>query len=99
MDDQQNQNEARDGRSDSTAVLERRTFLAWWAKNHRKFPELSKESFEAIEAGFCEMAQDERNGIAQEARELGGAITVGAILLRSNVKLTEQANAELEKEL
>ena len=69
MDDQQNQNEARDGRSDSTAVLERRTFLAWWAKNHMKFPELSKEAWAAIEDGFYEVAKAVRSNVKTEGRD------------------------------
>ena len=56
------------GASLLTVGLWSRTFLYWWAKNHMKFPELSNEAFEAIEKGFCEMEQDEREACAKLCR-------------------------------
>ena len=69
MDNQHNQNNAADGRSGSTVGLERRTFLAWWAKNHMKFPELSKEAWAAIEDGFYEVAKAVRSNVKTEGRD------------------------------
>ena len=70
------------------------TFENWWRS---KYPtDISEIEFMLLREAWNISAKTEREAIAREAKELGGAITVGAILLRSNVELTGAARHERE---